>query len=134
MFSNQKELWYLRIGFVFLIGRSSSASSTSRYSTREGRKCRLRAREDQYRQRRQVRHHCVMSLIMFACSRTTHARDSIVTNHLKTAVDVVRRVEKERWCNNHEPIALPILERINGARTNASRFSWTARNLFCELV
>ena len=127
VFSNQKELWYLRIGFVFLIGAVifCIVYFAIFYSEKAG-------SADYEREKTSIVNGVKfgitvwMSLIMFACSRTTHARDSIVTNHLKTAVDVVRRVEQERWCNNHEPIALPILERINGARTNASRFSWTA--------
>lgn len=125
--SNKKELWYLRIGFVFLIGAVIFyiVYFAIFYSEKSG-------SAEYEREKTNIVNGVKfgitvwMSLIMFACNKTTNARDSILANHLKTAVDVVRRVEKERWCGSHEPLALPILQRLGEARTNASRVSWTA--------
>lgn len=125
--SSQNELWYLRIGFVCLIGAVifCIVYFAVFYSKKS-------ASVEYEREKANIVNGVKfgitvwMSLIMFACNRTTNARDSILANHLKTAVDVVRRVEKERWCTNHEPIALPMLKDLDGSMTNVSRFSWTA--------
>jgi hypothetical protein len=95
--SNWKELWALRIGFVVLIGAviSCIVYFAIFYSKKS-------ESADYEREKSNIVNGikfgitACMSLIMFLCNKTTNARDSIVTNHLKTAVDVVRRVEKER--------------------------------------
>lgn len=110
--ANLAELWILRLGFVILIVAVivctvlfaiyySKKSETPEYET--------------------TKQHVVngvkfgltllIGALMYACNRTTSARDGILTNHLKTAVDVVRRVEKERWCNLYAPLALPLVPK-----------------------
>lgn len=125
--SSKNELWWLRIGFVILIGAVISCiiyfaifySEKSNNADYEHQKANIV---------NGVKFGITawMSLIMFACNKTTNARDSILTNHLNTAVDVVRRVEKERWCANHTPIALPMMPASDAAPTNMARLSSTA--------
>jgi hypothetical protein len=125
--SNWKELWALRIGFVVLIGAviSCIVYFAIFYSKKS-------ESADYEREKSNIVNGikfgitACMSLIMFLCNKTTNARDSIVTNHLKTAVDVVRRVEKERWCANHTPIALPMMPVADAVPTNVIRLSSTA--------
>jgi hypothetical protein len=110
--SNLRELWILRLGFVLMIifvlvcmavfaAYYSKKSETAEYETTKQNVV------------NGVKFFLTLWIgsLMYACNATTNARDSILTNHLKTAVDVVRRVERERWCKYSEPIALKHVPR-----------------------
>lgn len=105
--SNRAETLILRIGFVFLIVAVLTCIVLfAIYYTRE-------SATPEYEATKQTVVGLVkfgitvwMGALMYVCNETTNARDGVLANHLKTAVDVVRRVEKERWCANRKPIAL----------------------------